>query len=195
MYIGLLGVTFILSMGVKPKYAEKLYIAIAFVYALYMLLMMTFMVYFAFLIEVKDYFVMIVFGIVFVVFFLVSLLNWEMWECFKGFFHFLVLTPSYVNIFLMYAICNIHDVSWGSRNVRLTQDEIDQKENFELFRTKWCIIWVLSNCIFAYFFNKLDQEGGRGYINTISVVVLALVLVRFMGSFIFWTLSLCNKTR
>lgn len=34
---------------------------------------------------------------------------------FTSFFQYLLLLPSYVNILLIYAFCNLHDVSWGTK--------------------------------------------------------------------------------
>lgn len=32
-----------------------------------------------------------------------------------SFVQYLLLLPSYVNILLIYAFCNLHDVSWGTK--------------------------------------------------------------------------------
>ena len=32
-----------------------------------------------------------------------------------SFIQYLLLLPSYVNILLVYAFCNLHDVSWGTK--------------------------------------------------------------------------------
>lgn len=37
------------------------------------------------------------------------------WHMFTSFFQYLLLLPSYVNILLLYAFCNLHDVSWGTK--------------------------------------------------------------------------------
>lgn len=44
-----------------------------------------------------------------------SLLYLEPWHMFTSFIQYLFLLPSYVNILLIYAFCNLHDVSWGTK--------------------------------------------------------------------------------
>jgi chitin synthase len=33
----------------------------------------------------------------------------------RGMIYYILLLPSYTNLFLIYAFCNIHDVTWGNR--------------------------------------------------------------------------------
>ncbi|AAW44688.1 hypothetical protein CNBG2250 [Cryptococcus deneoformans B-3501A] len=44
-----------------------------------------------------------------------SLLYFEPWHMLTSFIQYLLLLPSYVNILLIYAMCNLHDVSWGTK--------------------------------------------------------------------------------
>lgn len=44
-----------------------------------------------------------------------SLLYLEPWHMMTSFVQYLFLLPSYVNILLIYAFCNLHDVSWGTK--------------------------------------------------------------------------------
>jgi chitin synthase len=44
-----------------------------------------------------------------------SLLHFEPWHMFTSFIQYLFLLPSYVNILMMYAMCNLHDVTWGTK--------------------------------------------------------------------------------
>ncbi|BEJ10899.1 hypothetical protein CspHIS471_0103210 [Cutaneotrichosporon sp. HIS471] len=44
-----------------------------------------------------------------------SLMYLEPWHMFTSFIQYLFLLPSYVNILLIYAFCNLHDVSWGTK--------------------------------------------------------------------------------
>lgn len=48
-------------------------------------------------------------------YFLSSLLYLEPWHMLHSFVQYLFLLPSYVNILLIYAFCNLHDVSWGTK--------------------------------------------------------------------------------
>lgn len=44
-----------------------------------------------------------------------SLMYLEPWHMITSFIQYLFLLPSYVNILLIYAFCNLHDVSWGTK--------------------------------------------------------------------------------
>ncbi|WWC71435.1 uncharacterized protein I206_105391 [Kwoniella pini CBS 10737] len=44
-----------------------------------------------------------------------SILYFEPWHMLTSFVQYLLLLPSYVNILLIYAMCNLHDVSWGTK--------------------------------------------------------------------------------
>ncbi|KAI8602167.1 glycosyltransferase family 2 protein [Dissophora ornata] len=44
-----------------------------------------------------------------------SLLHFEPWHMFTSFLPYMFLLPAYVNILMVYAFCNTHDVSWGTK--------------------------------------------------------------------------------
>ncbi|KAF9994412.1 Chitin synthase, class 1 [Entomortierella chlamydospora] len=48
-------------------------------------------------------------------YFFASFLFLEPWHMFHSFLQYLFMLPSYVNILNVYAFCNIHDISWGTK--------------------------------------------------------------------------------
>jgi chitin synthase len=48
-------------------------------------------------------------------YFIASFIHFEPWHMFTSFFQYMFLLPSYVNILMMYAMCNLHDVTWGTK--------------------------------------------------------------------------------
>lgn len=48
-------------------------------------------------------------------YFISSFMHFEPWHMFTSFAQYLFLLPSYVNILMMYAMCNLHDVTWGTK--------------------------------------------------------------------------------
>ncbi|KAF8930098.1 Chitin synthase, class 1 [Dissophora ornata] len=48
-------------------------------------------------------------------YFFASFLFLEPWHMFHSFLQYLFMVPSYVNILNVYAFCNIHDISWGTK--------------------------------------------------------------------------------
>ncbi|KAJ3231575.1 Chitin synthase, class 1 [Chytriomyces hyalinus] len=49
------------------------------------------------------------------VYFLASFLFLDPWHLFTSMVQYLLLMPSFINILMVYAFCNIHDVSWGTK--------------------------------------------------------------------------------
>ncbi|TFK41905.1 glycosyltransferase family 2 protein [Crucibulum laeve] len=48
-------------------------------------------------------------------YFVGSFMHLEPWHMFTSFIQYMFLLPSYVNILMMYAMCNLHDVTWGTK--------------------------------------------------------------------------------
>ncbi|KAI0931380.1 hypothetical protein AcW1_001207 [Taiwanofungus camphoratus] len=48
-------------------------------------------------------------------YFIGSFIHLEPWHMFTSFIQYMFLLPSYVNILMMYAMCNLHDVTWGTK--------------------------------------------------------------------------------
>ncbi|KAI9248781.1 chitin synthase 1 [Phascolomyces articulosus] len=51
----------------------------------------------------------------YVMYFVASFLFLDPWHMFTSFLQYIFLSPSYINILNVYAFCNIHDVSWGTK--------------------------------------------------------------------------------
>ena len=47
--------------------------------------------------------------------FIVSFLFFDPWHMFTSFLQYMILTPTYVNILNVYAFCNTHDITWGTK--------------------------------------------------------------------------------
>lgn len=51
----------------------------------------------------------------YVLWFVVSFIFFDPWHMFTSFLQYLLLTPSYINILNVYAFCNTHDITWGTK--------------------------------------------------------------------------------
>lgn len=51
----------------------------------------------------------------YILWFIVSFLFFDPWHMFTSFFQYLLLTPTYINILNVYAFCNTHDITWGTK--------------------------------------------------------------------------------
>ena len=55
-------------------------------------------------------------------YFLTSLLYGEPWHMLTSFVQYLFMMPSFTNILMVYAFCNTHDVSWGTKGDNKVSD-------------------------------------------------------------------------
>ena len=53
-----------------------------------------------------------------------SLFALDPWHCITSMIQYLILVPTYINIFNVYAFCNLHDVSWGTKGAGQVESEI-----------------------------------------------------------------------
>jgi chitin synthase len=51
----------------------------------------------------------------YVLWFFASFLFFDPWHMFTSFIQYLLLTPTYINILNVYAFCNTHDITWGTK--------------------------------------------------------------------------------
>lgn len=195
IYFLLLLFVFILSLGVKPNRVEGLFKLIASVFGIYMF--GAAIATLIFLLENSNQVILIyaVLGIIFI-FSTIILLNCAVMTILKGICHYLFLTPTYINIFLIYSICNTHDCTWGSRPDLLTQEEKARLEEFEEFRTKWTIVWVLCNTSFAYFLQAMSNSlSGKLYIFCIGAIGASLLVFKFFGALFYLFQEACCKRK
>lgn len=72
----------------------------------------------------------------------------------KGVAYATYLSPTYVNIFTIYAISNIHDVSWGNRptNVKQVFQKVENKKGilYRNYRAKFLAFWAIINFAVGY---------------------------------------------
>ena len=72
-------------------------------------------------------------------------------EFLKGIVYLIFMTPTFINIFSIYAVANIHDISWGSRpsGKELKNSDTKREKNMSIdyknYRSNYLIIWLLVN--------------------------------------------------
>ncbi|KAF8231892.1 glycosyltransferase family 2 protein [Tricholoma matsutake] len=136
IYLAFLALQFILALGNRPKGERMAYSVTLWVYAvlaLYLLVCSFWLTIKAFIAipnllknlspgqvivtflkpPVGSLIVAMVstFGI----YFIASFLYRDPWHMFSSFFQYLCLAPSFTNVLNVYAFCNLHDVSWGTK--------------------------------------------------------------------------------
>lgn len=190
VYAGLIVTVFILALAVeRPKQVENTYKVISGMLGFYMLAMVILMVRFLFNMgsnpTPSQQWIYAFAFILMLIMLLVPLLYGCLSTILKHLFMFLMMCPTYVNIFVIYAICNTHDCTWGNRDTVKNEAEMKQRDEFSLFRCRWAIVWAACNLGFYEVFHMLALEEVNHRFNAIYLVGLyafIALLSRFIGS-------------
>jgi cellulose synthase/poly-beta-1,6-N-acetylglucosamine synthase-like glycosyltransferase len=185
-YVLMLLITLILSLGSPIKEVNSTFKLISLLFSIYMVMVIALLIK-IFLLNMQNLLVLIPVCLNVFCFFVILCLNGSLIEVGIGCAHYLILSPTYVNIFNIYAICNIHDCTWGNRPDRLTKEEIEKKEDFEVFRAGWVLLWTLLNCYFGYFLDSGYSESSIFNISIyyIGLIGLGIIFIKFIGGFLF----------
>jgi len=196
-YSMMIAFVLILSLGVQPNKVEEIFKFVAGIFALYMMASVYFIINFA-MTETFEPMVLYVVMTTVLCFSVVPLLHCQVCLILRNIIHFLLMTPSYVNIFIIYAMCNTNDCTWGNRPDKPSREETQKRDDFERFRTVWLIVWALSNAIFGYFLNFLEDteessadEVGYKYIYAVAFIGVFILSIRFAGALIFFFTEGC----
>lgn len=124
--------TFILSLGNKPKSTEWFYVATCTFFAV----LMIYMIFCSIFMSVKSFQtildsgtvtfkgllmketfrdMVISLGSTYCLYLLSSIIYLQPWHMLTSFVQYILLSPSYVNVLNIYAFCNVHDISWGTK--------------------------------------------------------------------------------
>jgi len=132
LYIGIIFVVLVCSLGNRPQGSKWAYTFAMFMFGLCNIIATwcaAYTVYLAVphdvagwknfpeLVEKNQTFQQILVAVLatYGLYFIGSFMHLEPWHMFTSFIQYLFLLPSYVNILMMYAMCNLHDVTWGTK--------------------------------------------------------------------------------
>ncbi|KAE9963333.1 hypothetical protein BLS_009392 [Venturia inaequalis] len=130
-YLSTLITCFVLALGNRPQGSNRLYMTMVYFWVLIMAYLMFASVYitvrsvqdetkngfkFTDLISNTIFSTLIVsMASTYVLWFVVSFLFFDPWHMFTSFVQYILLTPTYINILNVYAFCNTHDITWGTK--------------------------------------------------------------------------------
>ncbi|KAI9590938.1 glycosyltransferase family 2 protein [Syncephalis fuscata] len=132
LYILLIVLIFVASLGNRPQGSRALYLFAIAAFSLIMILMLYvagFSVYLQAPRNAKDWStvghkiatsstfrnLVISLASTYGLYLICSILHFEPWHMITSFIQYLLLLPAFVNILMVYAFCNTHDVSWGTK--------------------------------------------------------------------------------
>ena len=185
-YIALLLAILIVSLSVNPNQIEDFFKAIAGFYQVgIIILTLKFMLAMDYSLY-SPYSIFSVLAATILAF--VVVINCEIVTLAKGVLDYILLIPTYVNIFSIYSICNLHDCFWGNRPDKMTVDEENQIKEFQKFRTYILIPWVLSNTgvtYIIYWVFKMDNGARFWIITIVTATGIGIIFLRGLFGLIF----------
>lgn len=153
-YVGAVVCSFVLSFGNRPRDAKKFYLVITCCFAIlmaYMTFAVIFLAVHTIQLVLKDHkddfsvsmlftnqkFRDLIVSILstYLLYTVAAMMYGELSFMVTSFFQYLLLSPSYINILNIYAFCNIHDITWGTKGDQQAKDlgsaksSGDDKEN------------------------------------------------------------------
>ncbi|KAJ3116646.1 Chitin synthase, class 2 [Nowakowskiella sp. JEL0407] len=131
IYIASLVVVFVSSFGNRPHGSKLIYLLIVIIFGIIMLVMMFlggYAVYQEFPKTAKQWEkfeslikqpafrdVVISLGTTWGMYAISSILHLEPWHIITSTLQYIIFLPTYVNVFMVYSFCNLHDISWGTK--------------------------------------------------------------------------------
>jgi len=132
LYLATLLTCFVLALGNRPQGSNKFYMTMVYFWALIMVYLMFASIYITVVsvqaqlkensfsigqLFTNNLFRTLVVSLAstYILWFVASFLFFEPWHMFHSFIQYLLLTPTYINILNVYAFCNTHDITWGTK--------------------------------------------------------------------------------
>lgn len=105
----------------------------------------------------------------------------------KGIVYIIFMSPTYVNIMSVYAVSNIHDVSWGSRPVGTEENsgsnrEKRMSEDYQNYRSKFLVIWILLNNLAGYYVVVLSRNESDLILPILAFFLMGLIVFKMIFS-------------
>ncbi len=132
LYLATLLTCFVLALGNRPQGSNKFYMTMVYFWCgimVYLIFASVFITVRSIQMETHQkgfnisdlfknplFFTLIVsLASTYILWFVISFLFFDPWHLFTSFFQYLLLTPTYINILNVYAFCNTHDITWGTK--------------------------------------------------------------------------------
>ena len=118
----------------------------------------------------------------------------------KGSIYAIYLSPTYINILTIYAISNIHDVSWGSRpdskdkgpNSRFEKfEKLEKRREIEYknYRSNFLIIWCLVNTLVSIAVLYSINNDYLYFVHALAIFLLFVTTFKLVCSAMFMILN------
>jgi cellulose synthase/poly-beta-1,6-N-acetylglucosamine synthase-like glycosyltransferase len=190
IYLIFLFLVLLLSTTIEITWAETGYRIWSFFMGLFTLLMVANCIIFVFdgaLISWSVLFVSIML-ISFILPLVINISSLRICDFLKGWVYVIYLSPTYVNLFTIYAISNIHDVTWGSRPTEDSKanlfKEVEKKKGilYRDYRSLFLVFWCVCNLAVGYTLVDLYISGKGNIIFYIGLFLTSVLIFRIFLS-------------
>ena len=136
----------------------------------------------------------------------------KIWEFLKGSVYIIYLAPTYVNILSIYAISNIHTITWGSRpdvkddNSKSKFNKIDKKFDkinkklkidYKNFRSNFLIFWLIVNIFIGNSVTLVSRENNEFILFCLAYFLFGIMAFKILFASLYivkqWLTSCCYK--
>ena len=123
----------------------------------------------------------------------------KIWDFLKGVVFSIYLAPTYINIFTIYAISNIHDVTWGSRPTTQTQKsnevEKQKKSKYKNYRAKFLIVWIMSNVAVGSALVYMARNEQYLIMFGIAAFLMFVMVMKILFASLYWLKAKNDRRR
>lgn len=158
IYGAVILILFVSSLGNRPSSTPRIFRVCAIVMGLISCLAVVLSVMLMLQGSITIWIVLYVLGVMLCLL-ICSAIHGHLLPVLLGIVPYIFMLPCYINIYLIYAFCNVHDVTWGLRNDKESKiytahsvGVIDKTEEFKVFRTRFLTAWILANFVFIFVF-------------------------------------------
>ena len=111
-------------------------------------------------------------------------------EFLKGTIYLLYLAPTYINIISIYAISNIHNISWGSRpevkdkksESKFNKIEKKLEVDYKNFRSNFLIFWLVVNLLVGNSVTYISRQSNELVMMFFAIFLFALIGFKLLFS-------------
>ena len=113
-----------------------------------------------------------------------------------GWVTYMFMMPIFITVMNIYAMCNLHDISWGNRPAAADSAQLSihakkqaaMLDNYKMFRVNAFCLWAMFNILFIIFVEQIMNDadalalndGHLGPIEVFSVIMAGMALFRII---------------
>ena len=199
IYLTFISLLVLLSITIKLDWAEQGFSVISFLMGITVFFMVLSIIIRSLQREIDflTYLFLITFACLVFLPILLNIKRVKIGAFIKGTIYTIFLSPTYVNTLTIYAICNIHDVSWGSRpdnknkkiDPRFVKAEKKRETEFSNYRANFLVLWSIINIIVSNLVTHSSRMGQKTAVIAIGILLTIVVGFKYVFCTIYMFLS------